>query len=116
MSQLVSGRPDAVLVPERLKHGGRSVHRVDSILAIAGPLLGVVWGRGDRAYFRRQLGITVDWPQEHMVCFCVRSLLDTVNYDKSDTKGRQGCRYRWEPLDGLRIGYLKDPSDREIQC
>lgn len=116
MSQLVSGRPDAVLVPERLKTGARSVHRVDSILAIAGPLLGVVWGRGERTYFRKQLGITVDWPQEPNVLFCVRSLEDTVWYSKADHKGRQGCRYRWEPLDGLRIGYLKDTSDREIQC
>jgi hypothetical protein len=116
MSQLVSGRPDAVLVPERLKHGVRSVHRVDSILAIAGPLLGVVWGRGDQTYFRQQPGYSVEWPQEGSVLFCVRSLLDTVNYSKADSKNRHGCRYRWEPLDGLRIGYLKDPSDREIQC
>lgn len=116
MGELACGRPDAVLVPERLKNGIRSVHRVDSILLIASPLLGVSWTRGDRAYFRRQLGITVEWPQEHMVCFCVRSILDMVNYSKSDPKNRQGCRYRWEPLDGLRIGYLKDPSDREIQC
>lgn len=116
MSQISTGRPDAVLVPERLKSGGRSLLRVDSILLIAGPILGVVLGRGERAYFRRQLGITVDWPGEHMVCFCVRSLEDMVNYSKADPKNRQGCRYRWEPLDGLRIGYLKDPSDREIQC
>ena len=116
MRELLTGRPDAVLVPERLKRGGRSVHRVDSILAIAGPLLGVVAGRGERTYFRKQLGITVDWPQEPNVLFCVRSLEDTVCYSKADPKNRHGCRYRWEPLDGLRIGYLKDPSDREIQC
>jgi hypothetical protein len=116
MSELQRARPDAVLVPERYKRGARSVHRVDSILKIAEPLLGVVLGRGERAYIRRQEGVQVGMPKENIVCFVVRSLADTVNYAKHDHKNRRGCRYRWEHLGEFALGYLLDPEDREIQC
>jgi hypothetical protein len=55
-------------------------------------------------------------PKENIVCFVVRSLADTVNYAKHDHKNRRGCRYRWEHLGDIALGYLLDPEDREIQC
>jgi len=48
--------PDALLLPESLKRGATQLDRIDSILRIAEPILGVDRTRGERAYIRRQPG------------------------------------------------------------
>lgn len=45
---------DALIVPESWKTGGTQLDRIDSILRLAEPLLGVDRSRGERAYIRRQ--------------------------------------------------------------
>jgi hypothetical protein len=48
--------PDALSLPEAWKKGETQLDRIDSILAIAEPLLNVDRSRGERAYIRRQEG------------------------------------------------------------
>ncbi|WP_337176956.1 hypothetical protein [Paludisphaera sp.] len=47
---------DALIVPESWKTGGTQLDRIDSILRVAEPILGVDRARGGRAYIRRQPG------------------------------------------------------------
>ena len=47
---------DALIVPESWKSGGTQLDRIDSILRVAEPLLGVDRPRGGRAFIRRQPG------------------------------------------------------------
>jgi len=47
---------DALIVPESWKSGGTHLDRIDSILRVAEPLLGVDRPAGGRAYIRRQPG------------------------------------------------------------
>ena len=58
---------DALIIPESWKSGDTQLDRIDSILRVAEPLLGVDRSRGGRAYIRRQPGgklfITAD-PQD----------------------------------------------------
>lgn len=114
MPDIHLGRADAVLVPERLKRGSREILRIDSVMKITVPLLGVVWTRGDRVYIRKQEGPTVG--RDEPMLFCTRSILDTLNYSKGDPKNRQGSRYDWVSDGCLALGYLKDPEDKAIQC
>lgn len=55
---------DAMIVPESWKTGATQLDRIDSILRVAEPLLGVDRSRGEKAYIRRQptgrLFITMD--------------------------------------------------------
>lgn len=55
---------DALIVPESWKRGGTQLDRIDSILRMAEPLLGVDRPSGGRGYIRRQpngrLFITAD--------------------------------------------------------
>jgi hypothetical protein len=48
--------PDALILPEAWKKGETQADRIDSILAIAEPLLQVDRSKGERAYIRRQPG------------------------------------------------------------
>lgn len=47
---------DALIVPESWKTGGTQLDRIDSVLRVAEPLLGVDRSRGEKAYIRRQPG------------------------------------------------------------
>ncbi len=89
--------PDALLIPERMKRGGNWYERMNSILDIAEPLLGVDRSLGDRAYIRRQGD---GW------LFVSRDPQDTI-YFPLDTTLRGRPRYRWlDGADGIRRAYL----------
>lgn len=47
---------DALFIPESWKRGETQLDRIDSILQVAEPLLGVDRSRGQKAYIRRQPG------------------------------------------------------------
>ena len=95
---VVSGRPDALMIPEKLKLGRRQIERINSILEIGEPLLGVDRSRGERAYVRRQGD---GW------LFVTKDPSDTIDHPlRSRLQGRP--RYDWiEGKDGIRCGYLK---------
>jgi hypothetical protein len=89
--------PDALFVPEAMKHGRTWYERMDSILGIAEPLLGVDRSRGDRAYIRRQGD---GW------LFVSRDPGDTI-YFPLNTPLRGRPRYHWlDGADGIRRGHL----------
>ncbi|MGC8638731.1 MAG: hypothetical protein ACP5XB_02500 [Isosphaeraceae bacterium] len=89
--------PDALMLPEAWKRGETQYDRIDSILAIAEPLLNVDRSKGERAYIRRQPGgrlfVTAD-PQ------------DTMQFPIGHSQeGRS--RYNWVASpDGAEYGYL----------
>lgn len=89
--------PDALLIPEAMKRGRTLLERVESILAIAEPMLGVDRAREDRAYIRRQGD---GW------LFVTRDPQDTIYFPlNSPLRGRP--RYRWlDGADGIRRGHL----------
>jgi hypothetical protein len=96
-------RSDALLLPEAWKKGETQLDRIDSILAIAEPLLEVDRARGQKAYIRRQPGgrlfVTAD-PLDTL-CFPVGHRLE----------GRP--RYRWsERPDGSASGFLVEEAPR----
>jgi hypothetical protein len=89
--------PDALFIPERMKRGRTWYERMDSILDIAEPLLGVDRARGDRAYIRRQGD---GW------LFVTRDSGDTIYFSLS-TPLRGRSRYHWlDGADGIRRGHL----------
>ena len=89
--------PDALFVPEKMKRGRTLYERMNSILEIAEPLLGVERNRGDRAYIRRQGD---GW------LFVTRDPDDTIYFPvNSALRGRP--RYHWlDGADGIRRGHL----------
>jgi hypothetical protein len=92
-----SPTPDALFIPERLKQGRTWYERMNSILDIAEPLLGVDRTRGDRAYIRRQGD---GW------LFVTRDPEDTIYFSLS-TPFRGRARYQWlDRADGIRQGHL----------
>ena len=98
--------PDALFVPEKMKRGRTLGDRVDSVLAVAEPLLGVDRPAGQRAYIRRQGD---GW------LFVTRSPDDTI-YFPLNTPFRGRPRYDWiDGPDGIRRGYLK-PEAREFEA
>ena len=89
--------PDALFIPERMKRGRTWYERMDSILDIAEPLLGVDRTRGDRAYLRRQGD---GW------LFVTRDPQDTI-YFPLNSPSRSRPRYHWlDGADGIRRGHL----------
>jgi hypothetical protein len=93
-----SSAPDALMVPNRYKLGGTLWARMNSILDIAEPLLGVDRSKGERAYIRNQgnEGAFVTRSPDDTICFPLASPL----------RGRP--RYDWIDGDGgIRRGYLK---------
>jgi hypothetical protein len=113
MSDLHAGAADAVLIPESMKRGQRMYSRVDSILQIVSPLLGVKFARGDTIWIKKQDGPKVG--RREAMLFASRDLAASINYPIGDPKGRRGPRYDWVSDGSLALGYLKDPSDREFQ-
>lgn len=89
--------PDALLLPEAWKRGETQIERIDSILAIAEPLLQVDRSKGQRAYIRRREG---GW------LFVTADPLDTENYPCWHSKAEQP-RYRWVLAgDSSKHGFL----------
>jgi hypothetical protein len=89
--------PDALLLPEAWKTGQTQLERIDSILAIAEPLLNVDRGAGQRAYIRRQPGGRL---------FVTADAADTLRFPLDHPRAGQP-RYRWvaQP-DGSEHGFL----------
>jgi hypothetical protein len=89
--------PNALILPEAWKKGESQIDRIDSILAIAEPLLDVDRSKGERAYIRRQPGgrlfVTSD-PHD--------TLLFPIGHSQ---EGQQ--RYHWiVSADGSEHGFL----------
>ena len=94
--------PHALIFPESWKQGRTQIDRIDSILAIAEPLLGVDRSQGERAYIRRQ-------PGGHL--FITKDPQDTLQFRVGHP--REGkSRYNWvvHP-DGSQHGFLIDVED-----
>jgi hypothetical protein len=89
--------PDALFIPEKMKRGRTLYERMNSILEVAEPLLGVDRARGDRAYIRRQGD---GW------LFVTRDPHDTIYFPLNTALcGRP--RYNWlDEADGIRRGHL----------
>jgi len=89
--------PDAILLPEAWKSGPSQLERIDSILAIAEPLLAVDRRAGRRAYIRRQPGGQL---------FVTADPHDTLRFPLGHP--REGMsRYRWVvQSDGSEHGFL----------
>lgn len=90
-------RPSALIVPEAWKRGGTQLDRIDSILRLAEPLLGVDRARGQRAYIRRQPGGRL---------FVTADPADTIQFPLGHPReGRP--RYQWVTHpDGSEHGFL----------
>lgn len=96
--------PDALFVAEAMKRGRTQGERMDSILAIAEPILNVDRAKGDRAYIRRQGD---GW------LFITRDPNDTI-YFPLNMRLRGRPRYKWiNGTDGIRRGYLL-PQARDL--
>jgi hypothetical protein len=91
--------PDALLIPESWKKGQTQLDRIDSILAIAEPLLHVDRAQGRRAYIRRQPGGRL---------FVTADPLDTLQFPVGhEQEGK--ARYRWvATVDGCEHGFLNE--------
>ena len=89
--------PDALFLPETIKAGARQIDRINSVLEVAEPMLGVDRGRGERAYIRRQPGGRL---------FITRDPADTLLHPVGHPL--EGAdRYRWSPrADGVEFGFL----------
>lgn len=88
---------DALIIPESWKRGETQLDRIDSILQIAEPLLGVDRSRGEKAYIRRQPGGKL---------FITANPQDTLSFPVDHPlQGRP--RYGWTPHpDGTERGTL----------
>lgn len=88
---------DALIIPESWKAGGTQLDRIDSILRVAEPILGVDRARGERAYIRRQPGGRL---------FITADPRDTISFPAGHP--REGsARYTWTASpDGSERGSL----------
>jgi hypothetical protein len=93
--------PDALFLRESAKRGRRLIDRINSILEIAEPLLGVDRSQGQRGYIRRQEG---GW------LFITKDPEDTIYHAlSSPLRGRD--RYAWVVgADGIKRGYLTEEA------
>jgi hypothetical protein len=93
--------PDALLLPEALKAGARQIDRINSVLSIAEPMLGVDRSQGERGYIRRQPGGRL---------FITKDPSDTLLHPVGHPfEGQE--RYRWSHQpDGTSLGYLGDTT------
>jgi hypothetical protein len=95
--------PDALFVPEKMKRGRSLWERMNSILDIAEPILGVDRSKGGRAYIRRQGN---GW------LFITSDPADTMYYPLGTPLQRRP-RYLWiDGPDGIRRGYLHAANER----
>ena len=72
--------PDALMVPESRKKGGRFIDRVASIATYAEPLLAVDRAQTERAYIRLQ---------GNGKLFISKSMFDTINFPTDHVRGGQ---------------------------
>ena len=100
--------PDALFVPPTFKVGPKSADRMQSILNIAEPLLGVDRSKGERGWMRKQHGDRT---------FIVRggktgpAPKDTI-YFASNHERAGDERYNWVTReDGLELGYKVEGAD-----
>jgi hypothetical protein len=91
-------KPDALMVAPGLAQGKHLKDRINAVLAVVEPLLGVDRDAGERAYIRKQHG-------DHL--FITKDPFDTMFHPTgSDRAGKP--RYRWEPReDGIKLGYIQ---------
>lgn len=99
-------RPDAILLPASTKTGNTQLDRIDSVLAIAEPILEVKRPQ-ERGYIRQQVG----------KFFVTRDFRDTL-YGRNGTPDEGKPRYRWEAanipgVEGAEVGYLVNPPQPE---
>ena len=98
MADINPEHPDALMMPESLKRGGRSIDRINSVLDVAEPILGIDRAAGQRAYIRRQPG--------HRL-FVTADPADTLKVP-SDRPGAGLPCYRWEARGDLEYGWRID--------
>jgi hypothetical protein len=93
--------PDALMIPARVKHGRTQRERIASVNAVANPLLGVDYDRGELAWIRTLDG---GW------LFVTKDPHDTIYHPlTSPLRGRD--RYAWLiGPDGIKRGYLTQES------
>jgi hypothetical protein len=96
--------PDALLVPESLKRGSRQIERINSILDLAEPILGIDRTRGEKGWIRKQPG---------GMLYVSKNPEDTLFHHQGTPLA--GChRYTWLPADsGIRRGYLTEAARAE---
>jgi hypothetical protein len=89
--------PDALILPEAWKTGQTQLDRIDSILAVAEPLLNLDRARGQKAYIRRQPGGRL---------FVTADPHDSLRFPVGHA--REGMpRYQWVgQADGSEHGFL----------
>jgi hypothetical protein len=93
--------PDALIVPESWKKGQTQLDRIDSILAVAEPLLRVDRAKGERAYIRRQ-------PAGRL--FITAHPHDTLQFPVGHPQEGKP-RYRWVAAhEGCEHGYLEEDT------
>lgn len=93
---------DAVMIDESRKTGKSKFARINSILNIVEPLMGLDPKKGEKGYIRRQPGGRL---------YISPSPADTIDYPSEDPEERTGARYNWidHPSDPtIQLGYLKD--------
>lgn len=90
--------PDALLMPPGSARGASLPAKIDSVLAVAEPILGVDRASGERAYIHRQPGD---------VLFVTKDPHDTILHPVG-SGGAGRPRYRWEPReDGIKFGFIQ---------
>lgn len=96
--------PDALFMPESLKRGKCFRDRINSVLDLAEPILGVDRASGGHAYVRKHTGGQL---------FITRDPMDTIYHiTTSPFRGRD--RYHWiDGPDRIRRGYLTDEARAE---
>jgi hypothetical protein len=96
--------PNALLLPESLKRGSRQIERINSILDLAEPILGVDRAQGDKAWIRKQPG---------GMLFITKDPADTL-FHVQNTPLAGKARYAWLPAEGgIRRGYLTEEARAE---
>jgi hypothetical protein len=94
----MSMTPDALMIPPGIARGPHLKDRMNAVLDVAEPLLGVDRPSGEKAYIRRQPGDTL---------FVTKDPYDTINHPVG-SEGAGRPRYRWEPRDdGIKLGYIQ---------
>jgi hypothetical protein len=93
--------PNALMIPEAWKKGETQLDRIDSILAIAEPLLNVDRSKGQRAYIRRQPGGRL---------FVTTNPHDTLQFPLGHPQ-EGSSRYHWIlRADGSEQGFLVEAA------
>lgn len=94
-------RPDMIELPSSAKRGGYQLDRINAVLDVAEPLLGVDRNVGERGYVREQ-------PDGRI--YVSRNPLDYLYHAPGHPRAGQP-RYRWaDGPDGAKLGYLVDDA------